>query len=99
MIRAGHRGMALVYATSPRGACHNQSDYFMVDGLGHTMEEIGVELFGRFAGAEKAANVARHQDWRSSAMRWCCASSPTSPGRTCATWSVWQRDSISISQR
>ncbi|HEX7975926.1 MAG TPA: aldehyde ferredoxin oxidoreductase C-terminal domain-containing protein [Anaerolineales bacterium] len=24
-------GMALVYATSPRGACHNQSDYFFVD--------------------------------------------------------------------
>ena len=27
----GASGMALVYATSPRGACHNQSDFFMVD--------------------------------------------------------------------
>lgn len=61
----GASGMALVYVTSPRGACHNQGDYFMVDGLGHTMEEIGIELFDRFAGAEKAGNVARHQDWRS----------------------------------
>jgi aldehyde:ferredoxin oxidoreductase len=31
----GVSGMALSYATSPRGACHNQSDYFFVD-WGHT---------------------------------------------------------------
>jgi aldehyde:ferredoxin oxidoreductase len=56
-------GMGLVYATSPRGACHNQSDYFMVE-IGQTAEEIGIELFPRHAGAEKSRNVARHQDWR-----------------------------------
>lgn len=56
-------GMGLVYATSPRGACHNQSDYFMVE-IGQTMEEIGIEMFSRQGGAEKAENVARHQDWR-----------------------------------
>jgi len=56
-------GMAIVYATSPRGACHNQSDYFMVE-IGQTVEEVGVGLFGRQEGAVKAANVARHQDWR-----------------------------------
>lgn len=56
-------GMALVYATSPRGACHNQSDYFMVE-IGQTIEELGIGMIGRQAGAEKAANVARHQDWR-----------------------------------
>jgi aldehyde:ferredoxin oxidoreductase len=55
--------MSLVYATSPRGACHNQSDYFMVE-IGQTIEELGVTLFERQAGAVKAANVARHQDWR-----------------------------------
>jgi aldehyde:ferredoxin oxidoreductase len=59
----GVSGMALAYATSPRGACHNQSDYFFVD-WGHTEPEVGVEFFGRHAQAEKAANVARHQDWR-----------------------------------
>ena len=59
----GASGMALVYATSPRGACHNQSDYFMVD-MGQTMEELGVQLLPRREGARKAANVARHQDWR-----------------------------------
>ncbi len=59
----GVSGMALVYATSPRGACHNQSDYFFVD-WGHTNEKVGIEYFSRHDGAEKAANVARHQDWR-----------------------------------
>ncbi len=56
-------GMALVYATSPRGACHNQSDYFMVD-IGGAEETLGIEFFDRHAGAEKATNVARHQNWR-----------------------------------
>jgi aldehyde:ferredoxin oxidoreductase len=59
----GVSGMALSYATSPRGACHNQSDYFFVD-WGHTHENIGITYFDRHAQAEKAANVARHQDWR-----------------------------------
>lgn len=59
----GVSGMALAYATSPRGACHNQSDYFFVD-WGHTNDRLGIEFFSRHAQAEKAANVARHQDWR-----------------------------------
>ncbi len=60
----GVSGMALVYATSPRGACHNQSDYFFVD-WGHAQEELGIQYFSPHAQAEKAASVARHQDWRS----------------------------------
>jgi aldehyde:ferredoxin oxidoreductase len=59
----GVSGMALSYATSPRGACHNQSDYFFVD-WGHTYEKLGIEYFDRHAQAEKAANVAQHQNWR-----------------------------------
>lgn len=59
----GVSGMALSYATSPRGACHNQSDYFFVE-FGHTYDEIGITYFDRHAQAEKAANVAKHQDWR-----------------------------------
>lgn len=59
----GVSGMAISYATSPRGACHNQSDYFFVD-WGHTQPELGIEHFSRHAEAEKSANVARHQDWR-----------------------------------
>lgn len=59
----GVSGMAISYATSPRGACHNQSDYFFVD-WGHTHEDLGIGYFDRHDQAEKAANVARHQDWR-----------------------------------
>jgi aldehyde:ferredoxin oxidoreductase len=59
----GVSGMAISYATSPRGACHNQSDYFFVD-WGHTHEKIGIEYFDRHAQAEKSANVAKHQNWR-----------------------------------
>jgi aldehyde:ferredoxin oxidoreductase len=59
----GYSGMALSYATSPRGACHNQSDYFMVE-LGHLEEQIGIDYFERHAQAEKASNVAKHQNWR-----------------------------------
>jgi aldehyde:ferredoxin oxidoreductase len=59
----GSSGMALVYATSPRGACHNQSDYFLVD-IGQLFASIGMEKFSRQGGAEKAQNVSIHQDWR-----------------------------------
>ena len=59
----GVSGMALVYATSPRGACHNQSDYFLAD-MGQVETSIGLEPYRRQGGAEKAANVARHQEWR-----------------------------------
>lgn len=59
----GASGMALSYATSPRGACHNQSDYFIVE-IGQAEEDLGMQFFERHAGAEKSANVAIHQNWR-----------------------------------
>lgn len=37
--------------------------YFFVD-FGHTYEDISINYFERQAQAEKAANVAKHQDWR-----------------------------------
>jgi aldehyde:ferredoxin oxidoreductase len=61
----GGSGSALVYATSPRGACHMQSDYFWVDLLGRADEDIGIKPYKRHDGAEKSANVARHQNWGS----------------------------------
>jgi aldehyde:ferredoxin oxidoreductase len=59
----GASGMALVYTTSPRGACHNQGDYYMVE-IGQVLDEVGIGLLDRQGGPEKAANVARHQNWR-----------------------------------
>ena len=59
----GASGMGFVYATSPRGACHNQSDYFLID-MGQVLTNLGMKAIDRHAGAEKARNVAIHQDWR-----------------------------------
>ena len=59
----GATGMALVYATSPIGASHNQSDYFLVD-IGQVEPALGLKDYSRLGGAEKARNVAIHQDWR-----------------------------------
>jgi aldehyde:ferredoxin oxidoreductase len=59
----GASGMALVYATSPRGACHNQSDYHLVD-IGQAETCLGMQCYDPRGGAEKARNVVCHQDWR-----------------------------------
>ncbi len=56
-------GMALVYATSPIGASHNQSDYYYVE-FGRVLEELNIVPLDKVDPAGKAANVARHQDWR-----------------------------------
>jgi len=58
----GASGMALVYATSPRGACHKHSNYYIID-LGKTDTSINIQYYDRLAGPEKAANVALHQNW------------------------------------
>ena len=57
-------GMALVYATSPIGGSHNQSDYYFVESSGRILEDLGIGATDRFESTGKAANVARHQDWR-----------------------------------
>ena len=56
-------GQALSYLTSPRGACHNQSDYFSIE-LGGSMEDLGLPMTDRFTDLGKAGYVARHQHWR-----------------------------------
>ncbi len=56
-------GMGLVYATSPRGACHNQSDYFLVE-IGGAHPELGIEMLDRAGSEGKANGVSRHQWWR-----------------------------------
>ncbi len=56
-------GQALSYVTSPRGACHNQSDFFTIE-LGGSLDEIGIPMTDRFSDLGKAGYVARHQHWR-----------------------------------
>jgi aldehyde:ferredoxin oxidoreductase len=56
-------GMALAYATSPRGACHVQGDPYQVD-IGMAVPELGLLEGDRFETKDKAQMVARSQDWR-----------------------------------
>jgi aldehyde:ferredoxin oxidoreductase len=57
-------GMAIVYATSPIGASHNQSDYFMIDLSGRVLDDLGIGAVERFETTGKGMPVAKHQDWR-----------------------------------
>nr|MBC7245377.1 aldehyde ferredoxin oxidoreductase family protein [Chloroflexota bacterium] len=58
-------GMALVYATSPRGACHNQGDMYLVD-LGAPVPELDIQIGNRLESSEeKALMTARVMNWRS----------------------------------
>ena len=58
-------GMGVVYATSPRGACHNAGDMYLVD-LGAPVPDLGIELGERLeSSAEKALMTSRIMDWRS----------------------------------
>ena len=58
-----HTGQALAYLTSPIGASHNHSDYFMVE-MGGSMEELDIPMTDRLVDEGKAGYVARHQYWR-----------------------------------
>ena len=59
----GASGMGLIYATSPRGACHNQSDYYLVE-VGQVYSNLGMTLQSPRGGIEKVLNIVNHQDWR-----------------------------------
>jgi len=78
----GYSGMALVYATSPIGASHNQSDYYWVEN-GRVLEELDIYSPGVHQDAGKAPHVVRHQDWNAfvNALVTCSFSS-TPPSTT-----------------
>jgi aldehyde:ferredoxin oxidoreductase len=73
-------GMAVSYATSPRGACHLQGDLFYVD-VGLTISEAGIVPGGRFQTRGKAKVAANLQDWRSlfNNAIMCLLINPTAP--------------------
>jgi len=73
-------GMAVVYATSPRGACHMQGDMYLVD-MGTTIAEVGIVPGGRFKTRGKSKIAIKVQDWRTlygSAIM-CIFVNPTPP--------------------
>ncbi len=57
--RAFH-GMAVSYATGPRGACHLKGDYYNVD-LGGTVPELNIFPGDRLASEGKAEPAAKYQ--------------------------------------
>jgi aldehyde:ferredoxin oxidoreductase len=61
-------GMAVSYATSPRGGCHLNSDFFFME-MGVEFPELGILASPKEqwteSSKEKAQMAARHQDWRS----------------------------------
>ncbi|HSR33148.1 MAG TPA: aldehyde ferredoxin oxidoreductase C-terminal domain-containing protein, partial [Anaerolineae bacterium] len=73
-------GMAVVYATSPRGACHMQGDMYAID-MGLTLPEVGIYPGGRFKTRGKSQIVARVQDWRTlyNSAIMCVFVNPTAP--------------------
>ena len=56
-------GMAISYATSPRGACHLKGDYYNVD-LGGGVPELGIVAGDRLQSEAKAEMAARFQDFK-----------------------------------
>jgi len=60
--RAFH-GMALSYATGPRGACHLKGDYYNVD-LGNLVAEYMILPGERLSSLGKSEAVAKYQSWK-----------------------------------
>jgi aldehyde:ferredoxin oxidoreductase len=90
-------GMAVVYATSPRGGCHMQGDMYIVD-MGLTLKEIGVFPGGRFKTRGKSPIVARLQDWRTlyNSAIMCVFVNPTVPvfARLLGAATGWSSDIV-----
>jgi len=60
--RASH-GLAISYATGPRGACHLKGDYYNVD-MGSQIPEINVLAGDRLSSENKAASAANYQSFK-----------------------------------
>jgi aldehyde:ferredoxin oxidoreductase len=56
-------GMAISYATGPRGACHLKGDYYNVD-LGGGVPELGIVGGDRLQSEAKAEMAAKFQDFK-----------------------------------
>jgi len=99
-------GMAVNYATGPRGACHNQGDMYLVD-QGLQQEELGIVMGDRFeSSAEKAQITARQQDWRTlyNAMIMCVFANPPASVtggmlRAATGWDLALEDLLPLGER
>ncbi|MCP4755163.1 MAG: aldehyde ferredoxin oxidoreductase family protein [Proteobacteria bacterium] len=60
--RAFH-GMAISYATGPRGACHLKGEYYNVD-MGTGVKELNVKAGDRLSSVKKGDAAARYQSFK-----------------------------------
>jgi aldehyde:ferredoxin oxidoreductase len=92
-------GQSLAYVTSPRGACHNQSDFFQVE-VGAAVDEIGVPVPpDRLAEGGKAQYVARHQHWRTLCNSLViCFFAVVSPSTVAELYSAYVEREVSVDE-
>jgi aldehyde:ferredoxin oxidoreductase len=57
------QGMAVSYATGPRGACHLKGDYYNVD-LGNMVMEYNIFPGERLSSEAKGEGAAKYQSWK-----------------------------------
>lgn len=78
--RAFH-GVAVQYATSPRGACHKQGEFYEAD-IGLEVPDLGIVSKGRFEGVANVEPAARDQDLKAvyNALSMCQFSKPAPQG-------------------
>jgi aldehyde:ferredoxin oxidoreductase len=82
-VRAFHV-MSLIYATSPRGACHNKGDYYLIDFFSDGIQEYRITMGDRFKARGKAKKAMKLQSYREVFdSLTLCKFSPLSPTKIC----------------
>jgi aldehyde:ferredoxin oxidoreductase len=73
----GLSGLAVSYAVSPRGACHNFSTLYMVE-IGQSVPELGIESRDRMSNDGKAELAFNSENFRAvyNAMQMCIFANP-----------------------
>jgi aldehyde:ferredoxin oxidoreductase len=102
--RAFH-GLAISYATGPRGACHLKGDYYNVD-LASPVVEFGILPGDRLTSENKAESAAKYQSFKDlfDALT-LCKFAPYTPTNICdilnaiTGWSVSTDELLSIGNR
>jgi aldehyde:ferredoxin oxidoreductase len=71
-------GLAVSYATSPRGACHNFSTLYLVE-IGQFVPELGIESTDRMSNDGKAELAFNSENYRAvyNAMQMCIFANPS----------------------
>jgi aldehyde:ferredoxin oxidoreductase len=76
--------MALIYATGPRGACHNKGDYYLIDFFSEGISEYRISMGDPLTSLRKGLKVMKLQSYRDAFdSLGLCIFSPVSPTQIC----------------